>query len=141
MPAVGDSYSVREGEHVTIRTLTPDLLVMEAAWGPGHGKPPRHYHPSQDERFEVLEGELTVETGKGRPVVLRAGDGVDIPRGTIHRMWNDGETKARAAWRVMPSQRTAEMFEALDGGINPARAAKILWEFRREFRLSGSLRS
>jgi Uncharacterized conserved protein, contains double-stranded beta-helix domain len=140
MPTTGDVFMLREGESVTIRSLTPEALEMEAVWGHGHGPPPRHSHPTQDERFDVLEGELTVQTGRNRPLVLRASDGVDIPRGTVHRMWNSGEGQARATWKVMPSQRTAEMFEAMDSGMNPARAAKILWEFRREFRLSSSLR-
>lgn len=140
MPTTGDVFTLREGESVTIRSLTPEALEMEAVWGPGHGPPPRHSHPTQDERFDVLEGELTVQTGRNRPLVLRASDCVDIPRGTVHRMWNSGEGRARATWKVMPSQRTAEMFEAMDSGMNPARAAKILWEFRREFRLSSSLR-
>lgn len=87
MPAVGDVYSLREGESITIRSLTPELLELEAGWAPAGGKPPKHHHPSQDEHFEVLEGELTIEAGGEPPVVLRAGDSFDIPRKTVHRMF------------------------------------------------------
>ena len=139
MPAVGDTYALREGETIIIRHLDEERLEVEATWGPGHGKPPRHHHPSQDERFTVLEGELTVELG-GREQVLGMGEEIAIPRGTIHRMWNAGEGTARASWEVTPPQRTAEMFAALDGGINAAKGARILWEFRREFRLATSLK-
>jgi quercetin dioxygenase-like cupin family protein len=138
MPAVGDTFSLREGESITIRVLTDELLEMEATWVPASGEPPKHLHPSQDEHFEVLEGELTVEAGKER-AVLHAGDTYDIPRKTVHRMFNSGDGPARATWRVTPPQRTAEMFAALDGGINPAQGAKILWQFRHEFRLPGPL--
>jgi quercetin dioxygenase-like cupin family protein len=140
MPAAGDVYSLREGESITVRSLAPELLDMEAVWVPADGKPPKHHHPSQDEHFEVLEGELTIEAGGGGPVVLRAGDTFDIPAKTVHRMWNSGEGQARATWEVRPSQRTAEMFETMSGGINPAQGAKVLWAFRREFRLATSLK-
>lgn len=139
MPTAGDTYSLRKGESITIRSLDPERLEMEAVWGPGHGPPPKHSHPSQDERFEVLEGELTVEAG-GERTVLREGDSFDIPRKTVHRMWNSGDGQARASWVVTPALRTAEMFAAMDGGMSPPRAARILWEFRAEFRLGSSLR-
>ena len=140
MPAVGDVYSLREGESVTVRALSPELLAMDAVWVPGGGRPPKHHHPSQDEHFGVHEGELTVEAGDGPPVVLRAGDTFAIPARTVHRMWNSGDTQARATWEVRPARRTAEMFETMSGGINPAQGAKILWKFRREFRLATSLK-
>ena len=34
---------------------TPELLVMEQSYDAGAEAPPPHYHPSQDEHFEVLE--------------------------------------------------------------------------------------
>jgi glyoxylate utilization-related uncharacterized protein len=91
------------------------------------------------EHFEVLEGELTVELD-GRQRVLAAGDAIDVPRGTVHRMWNSGGVTARATWQVRPALRTAEMFAELDGGLNPAKAAKVLWRYRNEFRLATSLK-
>jgi mannose-6-phosphate isomerase-like protein (cupin superfamily) len=139
VPAVGDTYRLREDESVTIRALAPERLELDARWGPGHRPPPKHSHPSQGEHFEVLEGELTVEAGRERRV-LRVGDEFDVARQTVHRMWNAGDAPARATWTVSPALRTAEMFEAMDGGMNAVRAARILWEFRNEFRLGSSLR-
>ena len=112
---------------------------MEASWGAADGKPPRHHHPEQDERFVVLEGELTFELD-GTPHVVGAGEDIEVPRETVHRVWNSGGTTARATWQVRPALRTAEMFATLDGGLNPVKAAKVLWEFRREFRLATSLK-
>ncbi|MEJ7784811.1 MAG: cupin domain-containing protein [Solirubrobacteraceae bacterium] len=135
MPAVGDTYSVRDGQTITIRLLQPDLLEVEAVWQAAEGRPPRHHHPTQDEQFEMLEGELTFELGREERVV-RAGEKIEIPRRTVHRVWNAGAGVARARWRIAPAQRTAEMFAALDGGLNPLRGARILLRFRDEFRLS-----
>jgi hypothetical protein len=124
---------------VTISELTPELLVMEAAWAPHEGRPPKHLHPSQDEHFELLEGELTAEVD-GTTHVLSAGQALDIPAKATHRMWNSGTGQARARWEVRPAQRTAEFFEEMDGGINPAKGAKLLWRYRHEFRLVSSLK-
>lgn len=140
MPAVGDTYHLRPGESVTIRSLTPDRLEMEAVWTGDGSRPPRHLHPAQSERFEVLDGELTVQLDRAPAVVVGAGGHFEVPAGTVHRMWSSGLTGARALWRVEPALRSAEMFAALDGGIDPLRAARVLWRFRREFRLATSLR-
>lgn len=135
MPAVGDTYSIREGETITIRTLGSELLEVEAVWQAAEGRPPRHHHPAQDEQFQVLEGELTFELGREKRVV-RAGETIEIPRRTVHRVWNAGAGLARARWSIAPARRTAEMFATLDGGLGPIRGVKILWKFRDEFRLS-----
>ena len=44
-----------------ILSRAPDLLVMEQSYEPGAEGPPPHYHPSQDEHFEVLEVALPLE--------------------------------------------------------------------------------
>lgn len=36
--------------------LEPDELVMETTYSGDAGMPPRHLHPSQSERFQVIEG-------------------------------------------------------------------------------------
>lgn len=140
MPAVGDTYTIRDGEAITIRELTPELLEVEAVWAPQEGRPPRHLHPSQDEHFEVLDGELTFDVARRGAVVVAAGGTIEVAAGTVHRVWNSGSATARARWQIRPAQRTAEMFAALHGGLNPVKAAKVLWTFRHEFRLSSSLR-
>ena len=45
------------GFRLRILRLDDEVLEMEASY-PGDGNlPPEHFHPSQAERFEVLEGE------------------------------------------------------------------------------------
>ena len=140
------TYVLHDGERVTVRERTEGLLAMEAEWAPEENRPPAHLHPHQDERFEVLEGELTVQI-KGKSRVLHQGETVEIPRRTAHRMWNASEEPARARWEVRPALRTQEMFEAIDrsrqfraqpgtGGMTLLGAAPVLSEFGDEFRLT-----
>ena len=41
-------------ESVTVRVSTPELLEVEATYALAGKEPPKHYHPSQDEHFEVV---------------------------------------------------------------------------------------
>lgn len=147
MPQVGDVYALTPSERVTVQSLTPDLLEVEAEWAPVEIKPVAHHHPEQDEHFEVHAGELTAEVD-GERRVLRAGDTLDIPRGTPHKMWNSGDSRARATWQTRPAGRTAEMWTAMDaarkrpgttdkqGMLTPLAAAPILKAYRDTFRLA-----
>ena len=146
MTPEGSTYALHDGERVTVQERTDALLAMEAEWDPEESRPPSHLHPHQDERFEVLEGELTAEVG-GKTRVLRVGETLEVPRRTPHRMWNAGGEPVRARWEVRPALRTEEMFAAIDrsrafrrspkgGGMTPAGAAPVLREFSEEFRLT-----
>ena len=69
-----------------------ESVEMEITLPPGAPGPPRHLHPRQEERWDVLEGELTVFLD-GRWRSLRAGDSLSIPRGHAHTLRNrSGET-------------------------------------------------
>ena len=146
MAPEGPTYALHDGERVTVRERTDALLALDAEWDPEESRPPSHLHPSQDERFEVLEGELTAEVG-GKTRVLRAGEALEVPRGTSHRMWNAGSAPVRARWEVRPALRTQEMFAAIDrsrafrrsskgGAMTPVGAGPVLREFSDEFRLT-----
>jgi mannose-6-phosphate isomerase-like protein (cupin superfamily) len=100
-------------ESVTIRGSTPDLLEVEASYGPSGSPPPKHFHPSQDEHFEVLEGSVGVRVD-GRERTLATGDEIDIPRGHVHQMWNPGAVPARVLWQTRPAGRTEQWFSAID---------------------------
>lgn len=131
----GDIITLTESQSLEIIESTTESLTVVSTWAAGPGKPPpRHFHPQQDERFEVLEGELTVAVGRGEPRALGAGDVIDIPRGTPHLMWNATSRPARATWRVTPGLRTEEMFRYIGDGLSPARVATMLWRFRDEYR-------
>lgn len=127
-------------ETVTVLTETPELLAVEARYVPGAKKPPKHLHPAQDEHFEVLEGTLVARVD-GATRRLRAGETLDVPRGTVHQMWaEDGH--ARVRWETRPALRTGDWFRAIDARHRdgrepgPTEWAALLTEFRDVFRLA-----
>jgi quercetin dioxygenase-like cupin family protein len=143
---VSRTLKITPSESVTTKTNTPELLELEATFEAVEHRPPKHWHPSQDERFEVLEGTLTAQVD-GREVVLRAGDVLDIPRGAVHSMWNSGSERARVLWQIRPAGRTEQWFASIDAVHRSGRVgrdgmpgilayAAFLTEFRDVFRLA-----
>lgn len=111
---MGDTLKLTPGESVTVRSSTPEALEVEGVYGAGGSPPPPHFHPRQDEHFEVLSGSLLTKID-GSERTLQTGQTVDIPAGTTHQMWNPGEIEARVLWRTAPRGRTEEWFRAIDG--------------------------
>ena len=108
-----------------------ELLEMEASYGEGSMLPPEHLHPSQDERFEVLEGAVRTVIG-GVDGRHETGETFDVPAGTPHQMTGDGV--ARVRWQVRPALRTAEFFERLYSGAGE----DLREEFRDEIRFTAT---
>jgi mannose-6-phosphate isomerase-like protein (cupin superfamily) len=107
-----------------------ELLEMEASYPGDADLPPEHLHPSQTERFEVLEGAIrAVVDGDERR--YERGDVFEVPAGTPHQMAGDGP--ARVNWQVRPALRTAEFFERLYSG-NPGET--LLEDFAGEIRFT-----
>jgi mannose-6-phosphate isomerase-like protein (cupin superfamily) len=134
-----DSYSLTPDEQITVVERDPDALVVEVRYRAGGDPPPAHLHPAQDEHFEVVEGEITVELD-GSSRTVRAGETIDIPRRTAHRMWNahpdDGAT---VRWTTTPALRTEDWWAALDrmeGKPTLVSFAPLLREYRDVFRLT-----
>jgi mannose-6-phosphate isomerase-like protein (cupin superfamily) len=141
------TYQLTPSESVRITEQTADALVVEGTWGPGGSPPPKHFHPAQDEHFEVLEGTVHARVD-GNEQVLSAGDVLDVPRGTVHQMWNPGVEPVRAIWRTSPAGRTADWFADLaalrssgrvgkNGMPGPLAFGVYLTEYRDVFRLAG----
>jgi len=138
MPHAGQEIKRDNGFVLQILKLDDDLLEMEARYRGDSSLPQRHFHPKQDEHFEVLEGKVKtvidgVERGYGE------GDEFDVPAGTVHQMAGDGP--ARVLWQVRPALRSAELFErlyhALDNGFPEGESFEtFLAEFSDEFRLA-----
>ena len=83
----------------TLGSVQSDFVIAEwrDAGGPAEPKrliAPPHVHHKDDEAWYVLEGELRVQKGN-EEVVVRAGAGVLVPRGTPHTYWNPGPGPAR----------------------------------------------
>jgi quercetin dioxygenase-like cupin family protein len=129
-----DTIKLSPSQTLRVVSSTAEALEVESTWVASDKKPPKHYHPRQDERFEVFDGQLTVEVGKEEPRVLGPGEVLEVPRGTPHRMWNAGPDTAKASWRVTPALRTEEMFRFIGDGLSPARIPVLLVKFRNEYR-------
>jgi quercetin dioxygenase-like cupin family protein len=88
-----------------------ELLEMEATYEPSSSPPVSHFHPRQEEHFEILEGTMKARIGDEPVRELGAGDTLDIEAGTVHAMWNDGPQRARTRWETRPALRTEQFFE------------------------------
>ncbi len=108
--------TLRIGPHGSLEIVSSseEAFEAEATYRPGGSPAPAHFHPAQDERFEVLEGSVATRVD-GEERELAAGERIEIGRGQVHQMWNPGEVEARVRWVTTPGGRTEEWFRALDG--------------------------
>ena len=93
---MGTTLKLTPIQSVTVVRSEPELLEVETEYAPQGIAPPKHFHPEQDERFEVLEGSLRVNVD-GEERDLAAGEAIEIPRKAVHQMWNPGDEPARAS--------------------------------------------
>ncbi|WP_324672090.1 cupin domain-containing protein [Hymenobacter sp. GOD-10R] len=117
-------------------------LVLESTFRGRGLEPPAHFHPEQDEFFEVLQGELQVRLD-GKLRVLHQGTTLRINRGQVHSMWNVAEQPAVVRWAVRPALNTETFMEELfaasqneRGMPTPQQVGQLLHQFGREFRLA-----
>lgn len=143
---MAESLKITPTESLEVRVATAEILEVEATYGTGE-PPPKHFHPAQDEHFEVLSGSIRVKLD-GRERVLAQGERIDIPRGAVHQIWNPSPEPAQVLWRTAPGGRTVQWFRAIDrlhregrvggnGMPGPLAFAVLLTEYRDVFRLAG----
>ena len=68
-----------------------------------------HLHPSQEERFVVLEGDYGYRIGN-RSGIARSGETVVCPVGVAHSQWNAGPGVMRIYYEHRPALESAELF-------------------------------
>ena len=138
------------GQRIVFKQTSGDtggaLLEVESVYTkPSPSKPPTHYHPTQEEVFEVLEGELRAAVDD-EDRTLAEGDTLVIPPRTRHTMWAEN-AGTRVNWQTRPALRTEVFFEALyglaregktdeRGTPNLLQAAVIAHAYSDEFRLA-----
>lgn len=64
-------------------------------------------------RFTVLEGRLTAKVD-GVEHELGDGEVLEIPRGSVHQMWNAASEPAKVTWETRPAGRTEDWFREVD---------------------------
>ena len=128
----------------TARETSGELLQVDWIGDPGWTTGPDHVHPRQEERFEVISGELGLRV-EGVERFHGAGEVIVAPSGSAHAAWNassDDDVHVLVDFR--PALRTEIAFETLaglgrDGKTNRAGAPKnplllalILREYEHE---------
>ena len=106
----------------TSRDTNGERVLIEVTVDAGGFVPAAHVHPGQSERFEVLEGVLSMKVG-GRKVELAAGEAAVVEPGVAHRFWNGGEGMVRFRTKVRPALQFEQLLEtmcalAADGKTN-----------------------
>ena len=72
-------------------TANQEVAVYETEYAPG-GINPRHLHPAAI-TFYVLSGTGVWQDDGKPPVILKVGDSLFVPAGTIHSHWNASTTE------------------------------------------------
>lgn len=119
-----------------------ELLDMEATYEPNGKLNPgiQHYHPSQDEHFEVVSGSMAVLMD-GVERAYTAGEAFDVPRGTVHTMANIAEEPAVVRWQVRPAMNTEDFLATVwsaeyEQDHSLYRTAMLVRHYNRTFRLA-----
>ena len=114
------------GETLVFRTTAAETngesVVVETFVTPSGAVAAAHVHPSQQETFEIIAGELEFRLGREQ-FVARAGDRVVVPASTPHRFRNVGGETAHFVCEVRPALGFEQLIEtmfslAADGKVN-----------------------
>src|SRR6185436_11671710 len=101
----------------TSKDTNGELLEMISVYPPQSNEPPPHYHPQQDEYFEVTKGQLTVRLGNELKNLVK-GEKLHIAKGQVHSMWNSSGEETEVNWKVVPAMDTEYFLETLTGLAN-----------------------
>jgi quercetin dioxygenase-like cupin family protein len=106
----------------TSQETNGELVVVEAFVKPTGFVASAHLHPYQEERFEVLSGEVGFKLDRSR-LIAGPGQRVTVPAGTPHKFWNAGDDEAHFVCEVRPALQFERLIEtmfslAADGKTN-----------------------
>jgi quercetin dioxygenase-like cupin family protein len=71
-----------------------ERVELEIMLPPGASGPPPHFHPHQEERWQVLTGALDVQVD-GNWRTLREGEAASVPAGRVHTLRNRTNSDTR----------------------------------------------
>jgi mannose-6-phosphate isomerase-like protein (cupin superfamily) len=114
------------GERITFHQTSADTngeaVVIECTVQPNGFVAAAHLHPSQTERFSVIDGRLGMKAGR-KKLLLERGDVAVVEPGTPHKFWNMGDEEVRFVCEVRPALQFESLLEtmfalAADGKTN-----------------------
>ena len=122
------------------------FLEMISSYEAKSLEPPLHYHPYQEEYFEVISGEISVRIN-GEVEVLGPGHQLYIAKSTVHTMWNNSDQPSTIRWKVMPAMDMENFLETImilanegktkpDGRPGFLQFAFLVNRFHKVFRLA-----
>jgi quercetin dioxygenase-like cupin family protein len=100
--------------HATSGDTGGEYVLVETEVRPGGFVAAAHVHPSQTERFQVLEGTLGLQVGH-EELVAEPGDVVTVGPGTPHRFRNLGASEVRFLCDVRPALSFESLIETMFG--------------------------
>lgn len=129
---------------ITGEETNGELLEMKAVYPAHSDRPPFHYHPYQEEHFQVLKGKFRTKIGDVE-YTYETGEQFDVPINTPHWMYNVSDEEGCLLWQVRPAMKTQAFLETMwgleaDGKFNAKGTPKllqlavILREYSNEFR-------
>ena len=108
--------------HQTSADTNGEAVVIECTVQPDGFVAAAHVHPSQTERFAVIDGRLGMKMGR-KKMLLESGDVALVEPGTPHKFWNAGKDEVRFVCEVRPALQFESLLEtmftlAADGKTN-----------------------
>ena len=104
------------GERITFHATSADTngesVVIECTVQPDGFVAAAHVHPSQSERFAVIEGKLGLKSGREK-LTLGRGEVAVVEPGTPHRFWNAGDAEVRFVCEVRPALQFESLLETM----------------------------
>src|SRR5690242_2637624 len=104
------------GERITFLATSADTdggaVVIECTVQPDGFVAAAHVHPSQTERFAVVEGRLGMKVGR-KKLELERGEVALVEPGTPHKFWNSGDDEVRFVCEVRPALQFESLLETM----------------------------
>jgi mannose-6-phosphate isomerase-like protein (cupin superfamily) len=116
MAGTGDTLTMPDGTSFSIIESAADSggkrIEFEITMAPGAQGPPKHFHPSQHESWNVIKGELSVFLGDEWRA-LGEGESLSIPPNTVHTLRNRSSGDVRFRDIHEPALDFQDYIEAL----------------------------
>ena len=107
-PVTGESITF----HQTSVDTNGEAVVIETVVQPDGAVCSTHVHPSQTERFAVIDGRLGMRVGR-KKLLLERGDVAVVEPGTPHKFWNMGDEEVRFMCEVRPALQFESLLETM----------------------------